>query len=170
ERQIMQSHVEAGVRIVESITELSSVAPLVAASHERLDGRGYPLGLKGSQIPIGSRINLVVDAYNALTTNRPYRPARSREDALSELEANAGTQSDPQVVRALRTALEQPQALPSAPSPGWIKLLRRPAFALLWAGELVSFIGDNIFFVAITLWVLKLTGSATALAASLIAA
>jgi putative nucleotidyltransferase with HDIG domain len=170
EWKIMQSHVEAGVRIVESISELSSVAPIVAASHERVDGRGYPLGLKESQIPIGSRINLVVDAYNALTTNRPYRAARSANEALSELEANAGTQFDPQVVRALRTALEQPQAHPSAPSPGWIRLFLRPAFALLWAGELVSFIGDNIFFVAITLWVLKLTGSVTALAASLIAA
>ena len=170
EWQVMLSHVEAGVRIVESISGLSGIAPIVAASHERIDGRGYPRGLNAAEIPIGSRINLVVDAYNALTTNRPYRPAISPEEAISELEANSGTQFDPKVISALRTALGYPQPDEHPSVPGWIKLFSRPAFALLWAGELVSFIGDNIFFVAITLWVLKLTGSATALAASLIAA
>lgn len=170
EWKVMQSHVEAGVRIVESISGLSGVAPIVAASHERIDGHGYPLGLKGSEIPIGSRINLVVDAYNALTTNRPYRPARSPQAALSELEANSGTQFDPQIISAFRRALGHPHDVESTLSPSWIMLLSRPEFALLWIGELVSFIGDNIFFVAITLWVLKLTGSATILAASLVAA
>jgi putative nucleotidyltransferase with HDIG domain len=170
EWKVMQSHVEAGVHIVESISGLSGVAPIVAASHERIDGRGYPQGLKGSEIPIGSRINLVVDAYNALTTNRPYRPACSAEAALIELEAHAGTQFDPRVISALRSALGYSKAQASMPSSGWIMLFSRPAFALLWTGELISFIGDYIFFVAITLWVLKLTGSATVLAASLIAA
>ncbi|TMI77434.1 MAG: MFS transporter [Bacillati bacterium ANGP1] len=171
EWEVMRSHVEAGVRIVESIGGLADVAPIVAASHERLDGRGYPLGLKSAEIPIGSRINLVVDAYNALTTNRPYRPARSPEAAFQELEAHSGTQFDPRVVSALRTALGQHQRV-GVPSgrPAWLTLLQKPAFALLWFGELVSFIGDNIFFVALTLWVLKLTGSATMLAVSLIAA
>jgi len=171
EWKVMRSHVEAGVRIVESIGGLAGVAPIVAASHERLDGLGYPLGLNSKEIPVGSRINLVVDAYNALTTNRPYRPARSSEAALQELEAHAGTQFDPRVVSALRIALGHRQRV-QVPSgrPAWLTLLQRPTFTLLWFGELVSFIGDNIFFVALTLWVLKLTGSATTLAMSLIAA
>ncbi len=171
EWKVMRSHVEASVRIVESIGGLAGVAPIVSASHEQLDGRGYPLGLKSTEIPIGSRINLVVDAYNALTTNRPYRLARSSEAAFQELEAHSGTQFDPRVVSALRAALGQHEGaeLPLE-RPAWLALLQRPAFALLWFGELVSFIGDKMFFVALTLWVLRLTGSKTTLAMSLIAA
>jgi len=171
EWQVMRSHVDAGVRIVDSIGGLAGVAPIVAASHEQLDGRGYPNGLKGEDIPLGSRIMLVIDAYNALTTNRPYRAARSQEAALQELEKNSGTQFDPRVIASLRIALGhyQTRAVPGG-KPAWLALLRQPAFGLLWFGELVSFIGDNVFFVALTLWVLKLTGSATILAVSLIAA
>lgn len=168
---LMRLHVEAGVRIVESIDGLAGVAPIVAASHEQLDGRGYPLGLKGEDIPLGSRINLVVDAYNALTTNRPYRAARSSDAALAELDRNAGTQFDPDVINALRVALGSRYPRSEAErSPTWLALLRRPAFGLLVVGELISFIGDYVFFVALTLWVFKLTGSATILATSLIAA
>jgi HD-GYP domain-containing protein (c-di-GMP phosphodiesterase class II)/MFS family permease len=171
EWQIMQSHVEAGVRIVDSIFGLSQISPIVGASHERLDGRGYPKGLSGDEIPIGSRINLVVDAYNALTTNRPYRPGRSPEEALVELAAHSGTQFDPRVVDALRMALGYSQTLPSTKNePTWLGLLRQPAFALLWGGELISFLGDQVFFIALSLWIYKLTGSAAMLATTLIAA
>lgn len=171
EWQVMRGHVEAGTRIIESIRGLEHVAPLVACSHEHMDGSGYPQGLKGEEIPLGSRINLAVDAYNALTTDRPYRRARSPEDALRELEAHAGTQFDAQVVATLRVALGMGRPQPvSRRLPDWVVLLRRPAFALLWGGELVSFVGDNVFFVALTLWVLKLTGSATMLAVTLVAA
>lgn len=171
EWEVMRSHVEAGVRIVESIERLAEVAPIVSASHERIDGGGYPRGLKGDDIPLGSRINLVVDAYNALTTDRPYRPARSSREALRELEAHVGTQFDPRVVAALRVALriqypkEQQIRLPI-----WVTLLGRPAFGWLWFGQLVSFLGDEVFFIALTVWVYQLTGSATVLAATLVAA
>ena len=67
--------------------------------HERWDGGGYPDGLRGSQIPIGARIVFVVDAYHAMVSDRPYRRAMSEADARAELEANAGTQFDPDVVR-----------------------------------------------------------------------
>jgi len=171
EWQVMRSHVEAGVRIVESIGGLAEIAPIVAASHEQLDGGGYPRGLKGDGIPLGSRINLVVDAYNALTTDRPYRAARSPEAAFREMEAHAGTQLDPRVVAALRIALGYPRVREApARTPAWLTLLRQPAFALLWGGELVGFFGDNLFFIAVTLWIIELTKSATVLAFTLVAA
>lgn len=173
EWHVMRTHVEAGVRIVESIGGLSGVAPIVAASHEQMDGRGYPNGLRAKDIPLGSRINLVVDAYNALTTNRPYRAARSSEAAIRELERNAGTQFDPQVIEALQVALRRRRApAPAQPrrAPEWSLLFRQPAFALLWSGQLVSFVGDEVFFIALTLWIFQLTGSATILAAALVMA
>ncbi|HYM71187.1 MAG TPA: MFS transporter [bacterium] len=185
EWRIMQSHVEAGVRIVESISGLAEIAPLVAGSHENFNGTGYPSKIAGDQIPLSSRINLVVDAYNALTTNRPYRAARSSDAAIQELEAHAGTQFDPRVVAAFRAALgyaragrrdrsvadERGAPGPSARrKPSWVALFREPAFALLWTGQLVSFLGDEIFFIALTLWVYQLTGSATVLALTLITA
>ncbi len=178
EWQIMRSHVEAGVRIVESIGGLAEVAPIVAASHERIDGGGYPLGLKGNEIPLGSRINLVVDAYNALTTNRPYRDARSPELAVQELEAHAGTQFDPRVIAALKVALRhQPSPGALERAPGLVAsllhpltLLRRPAYGLLWVGQVVSFLGAEIFTIALTAWVLELTHSAYMVALTFIMA
>jgi len=171
ERDVVRTHVGAGVRIIQTIQGLADVAPIVWASHERLDGAGYPRGLKGDEVPLASRIILAVDAYNALTTDRTYRPGRPPEAALQELEAHAGTQFDPRVVKALGEVLglSRPRRASTAP-PAWLVLLRRPAFALLWAGEMVSFTGDQIFFVALTLWVLKLTGSATMVAVALVAA
>jgi len=171
EMEVVRSHADAGARIVRSIQGLAEIAPIVEASHERFDGAGYPRGLAGDDIPLASRIILAVDAYNAITTDRPYRPGRPPAVAVRELEAHAGTQFDPRVVRALRAALGMPGPPREAPArPTWATLLRRPAFTLLWAGEMVSFVGDNIFFVALTLWVLKLTGSATMVAAALVAA
>jgi putative nucleotidyltransferase with HDIG domain len=171
ERDAVRSHVDAGVRIVETIKGLAGIAPLIAASHECWDGSGYPHGLKEEEIPLGARILHVVDAFNAITTDRPYRPGRSPGTALRELDAHSGTQFDPRVVAALRAVLGLPRPRTElAGSPAWLSLLRHPAFGLLWMGEFVSFIGDTIFFVAITLWVLKLTGSATMLALTLIAA
>jgi putative nucleotidyltransferase with HDIG domain len=70
ERDVIRSHVDAGVRIIKTIRGLADVAPIVEASHERMDGAGYPKGLKGDDIPLAARIILAVDAYNAMTTNR----------------------------------------------------------------------------------------------------
>jgi putative two-component system response regulator len=71
------------------------------SSHERMDGNGYPDGLSGDDIPLPARIVFVADAYDALTTARPYRPARPPLEALDEIRANAGTQFCPRVVEAL---------------------------------------------------------------------
>lgn len=170
EYETVRTHVDAGVRIVQTIRGLAGVAPIVGASHEHIDGVGYPSGLKGENIPLAARIILAVDAYNALTTDRPYRAAQSPQAAVRELEAHAGTQFDDKVLIALRNAIGLPRPKSPAILPAWAILLRQPAFRLLLAGELVSFIGDNIFFVAVTLWVWKLTGSATTLAITLVAA
>ncbi len=93
-------HPGMGADFLSGIDELSEVASAVRHHHEHMDGTGYPDGLKGEAIPILARVLAVADAYEAMTSERPYRPAISSEEALSELQANAGTQFDPVVVDA----------------------------------------------------------------------
>ncbi|GAP10438.1 protein containing uncharacterized domain HDIG [Bellilinea caldifistulae] len=95
---VMRQHPEIGARILRLVHGLSEVAQLVLAHHERYDGSGYPYGLSGDAIPLGSRILAVVDAFGAMTTDRVYRPALSFRDALAELKRCAGTDFDPKVV------------------------------------------------------------------------
>jgi len=102
---LMKEHPVIGERILRAIPGLGGVARIVRHEHERWDGGGYPDGISGDQIPIGSRIILTCDAYHAMTSDRPYRKAMSHEDALRELRKNAGTQFDPQVVEALMGCL-----------------------------------------------------------------
>ncbi len=109
---IMKTHVTLGQSIV-SGAELTEEAIWILHHHERLDGRGYPAGLSGSEVPIESRIILVADAYEAIISDRPYRKGRSGSEAFAELEIHAGTQFDPLCVEALKAALkleEVPQA------------------------------------------------------------
>jgi HD-GYP domain-containing protein (c-di-GMP phosphodiesterase class II) len=82
------------------------VLPIVRHEHERWDGRGYPDGLAGEDIPLGSRIILACDAYSAMTSDRPYRPAMSDTEAAAELLAAAGSQFDERVVGTLLALLE----------------------------------------------------------------
>jgi HD-GYP domain-containing protein (c-di-GMP phosphodiesterase class II) len=99
---VIKTHTLEGQRMLDRIGGLmSNVGRIVRSSHERYDGRGYPDGLAGDEIPIESRIVFCCDAYNAMTTDRVYRPALSQSEALAELRANAGTQFDPGVVEAL---------------------------------------------------------------------
>ena len=86
---------------------LARVGEVVRSCHERWDGRGYPDGLAGEQIPIAARIVFACDAYNAMTTDRPYRAAMTREAAVAELRANTGNQFDPRCVTALVKVVEQ---------------------------------------------------------------
>jgi len=106
ERAIMREHPVIGERILRRTPELAGIAPLVRHEHERWDGCGYPDGLAGEAIPIGSRIILACDAYNAMITARPYRKPMTCGEAIAELERNAGTQFDPEVVAALLEVLE----------------------------------------------------------------
>lgn len=71
----------------------------ISAHHERWDGKGYPKGLQGEEIPFEARIIAVADAYDAMTSDRPYRKAFSKEDAVNEMIKNAGTQFDPEIVQ-----------------------------------------------------------------------
>ncbi len=102
---VMREHPVIGERILLRTPELAAIAPMVRHEHERFDGNGYPDGLIGTGIPMGSRVILACDAYNAMITARPYREPMSHDDACAELEAGAGTQFDPDVVSALMAAL-----------------------------------------------------------------
>ena len=98
--EFMHRHTLVGERIVLAAPALAYTAPLIRSSHERIDGQGYPDGLAGEQIPIGARIIAVCDAFDAMTSDRPYRAATTPEAALAELARCAGTQFDPEVVQA----------------------------------------------------------------------
>jgi diguanylate cyclase (GGDEF)-like protein len=102
----IRRHPIIGERIVSAAPALSGVAPLVRASHERWDGTGYPDGLSGQMIPLGARIIAACDALDAMVSERPYRSARSLDEARAELRRFAGTQFDPDVVDALLQALD----------------------------------------------------------------
>jgi len=88
---------------------LGDIGHLVRSCHERWDGAGYPDGLAGEQIPLVSRIVCACDAFSAMTTDRPYRRAMDRHEAIEELRLCAGTQFDPQVVDALILAADAPR-------------------------------------------------------------
>jgi putative nucleotidyltransferase with HDIG domain len=98
EFETMKLHVDAGADILSTIDFPYPVVPIVRAHHENWDGTGYPNRLKGAEIPIGARILSVVDCYDALTSDRPYRPAMSDADALAIIRERRGTMYDPDVV------------------------------------------------------------------------
>jgi HD-GYP domain-containing protein (c-di-GMP phosphodiesterase class II) len=100
EWKFMREHTVIGERILAAAPALKGVAALVRSSHERWDGDGYPDRLAGEEIPLGARIVAVCDAYHAMTTERPYSPGMSHDEAIAELRLCAGTQFDPAVVDA----------------------------------------------------------------------
>ncbi|HHT9118715.1 MAG TPA: diguanylate cyclase, partial [Candidatus Hypogeohydataceae bacterium YC38] len=104
---IMKGHVERGIEILERIPESEEILPIVVATHEHYDGTGYPRGLSGKNIPLESRIIAVVDAYQALVSKRPYRPAKSPEEALEILRASSGKEYDPKIVRIFISLLKK---------------------------------------------------------------
>jgi HD-GYP domain-containing protein (c-di-GMP phosphodiesterase class II) len=98
---VMREHTIVGERILRAVPGLGPVARIVRHGHEHVDGTGYPDGLRGEEIPLGSRILLACDAYDAMISARPYRDAMSHEAAAAELQAGAGTQFDARIVDAL---------------------------------------------------------------------
>jgi len=113
ERAIMETHPELGERIIAPIDRLQDVGAIVRHCHERWDGRGYPDGLAGQDVPLESRIIFVCDAYHAMTTDRPYRKRLSHPEAVRRLRESAGSQFDADVVEIAVTVIERA----GAPSP-----------------------------------------------------
>jgi len=107
EWEIMRSHVVVGGELVGRIDAFAHLAPAVRASHERWDGGGYPDGLTATEIPLAARIIAACDTYDAIVTERPYRPARTPREALVELRRVAGSQLDETVVKALELELAE---------------------------------------------------------------
>jgi HD-GYP domain-containing protein (c-di-GMP phosphodiesterase class II) len=118
----MRTHSELGARILAG-ADLGDIAEWVFAHHERVDGEGYPLGLRGEEIPLEARILAVAEAYAAMTSESAYGPARSHEEAAAELRRCAGTHFDPAVVDALLGSIrtgtrraEEPEPVPWVPA------------------------------------------------------
>jgi putative nucleotidyltransferase with HDIG domain len=97
EYSFIKSHSEIGANILKTIKSFKHLVPAVYHHHERFDGKGYPHGIKGEQIPLYARIIAVADSFDAITSSRPYRRAFPLKDALSELEQNKGIQFDPYI-------------------------------------------------------------------------
>ena len=104
ERAIIESHSERGAQLVATVSQLEDIVPVVRHHHERWDGRGYPARLSGQSIPLGSRVIMLADTIDAMTSDRPYRAALPREVVLAELERMAGAQFDPELTRAFLTS------------------------------------------------------------------
>jgi putative nucleotidyltransferase with HDIG domain len=100
----MRSHPEVGAKIVAGVGFFGKIIPYVLYHQERFDGTGYPHGLAGDAIPIEGRLVAVADAFDAMTTARPYRPARSPQQALEIIQQDSGAAFDPQIVRAFMDA------------------------------------------------------------------
>ncbi|MFI1395098.1 HD-GYP domain-containing protein [Streptomyces sp. NPDC020681] len=147
ERRVIELHPEYGHEMVRGIGFLGEARAAILHHHERLDGSGYPYGLVGRQIPEFARVVAVADAFDAMTSTRTYRRARPVASALEELKRCAGTQFDPQMVRALVRALErhgwetavtadEPAWVPAQPERGpgpWAESL--PVRAAVWGRE-----------------------------------
>jgi HD-GYP domain-containing protein (c-di-GMP phosphodiesterase class II) len=129
EFEVMKTHTTKGANILRPVTQLAEMLPGIELHHEALDGRGYPYGLKGDQIPLLARVIAVADTFDALTTNRPYQQAHTPEQALQIIRNLAGKRLDPDAVAALlavyargeiriqRFTIKRPVAPPPAVNP-----------------------------------------------------
>jgi putative two-component system response regulator len=122
EYSIIKSHSEIGAAILNTIKLFKPLVPAMYHHHERFDGRGYPQGIEGEQIPLHARIIAVADSFDAITSNRPYRKAFPLKDALSELEQNKGIQFDPYIADVFIEILND--------SPYYFSLHREPEYYL----------------------------------------
>jgi putative two-component system response regulator len=119
EYQQIKQHPELGARIVAPMRFARDVTPIIMAHHEAWDGSGYPYGLRREEIPVGARIVAIVDAYDAMITDRPYRSALSRTRALERLRARAGLQWDPDLTALFVELVERDElVLPARQSTG----------------------------------------------------
>jgi HD-GYP domain-containing protein (c-di-GMP phosphodiesterase class II) len=107
EMKIMRKHPVIGESIVKPIHSLSNLCDVIRHHHEFLDGTGYPDGLKGDEVSVGARILAIVDAFDAMTTDRPYRKAKTHEEAFAELRRFSGTHYDDRIVESFIKVLSE---------------------------------------------------------------
>jgi HD-GYP domain-containing protein (c-di-GMP phosphodiesterase class II) len=107
EFEVIKRHPKKGSDILRPLEQLKSCLPGILHHHERYDGKGYPQGLKGEEIPLCARIIAVADTFDAITSNRAYRPAKAAEKALAIIEDGVGTQLDPACVEAFKQVYEK---------------------------------------------------------------
>ena len=110
---VMRQHPEIGARLVERVEFLRPAVNIILTHHERYDGQGYPRGLRGECIPLGSRIFQIADTLDAIVSDRPYRLGQSLEAALDEIQRHSGSQFDPLVVEALQSIAPGLDLLPA---------------------------------------------------------
>jgi HD-GYP domain-containing protein (c-di-GMP phosphodiesterase class II) len=109
EFEIMRLHSTIAIRMLERVEGLKDSLPMIKHHHERFDGKGYPDGLTGHDIPLGARIIAVAETFDVLVSDVPWRDALTLEEAVQELRSNRGTQFDPMVVDAFLTAIDDKQ-------------------------------------------------------------
>ncbi len=114
----VRSHVDVGAHIIRQTGFLDHILPFAVSHHERLDGRGYPLGLSGAEIPLGGRIIAIADAFDAMASDRAYRRAMPVAAALAQLRAGAGTQFDGDLVELFCASIER-DGVPAGVDPSW---------------------------------------------------
>ncbi|PKK92817.1 MAG: histidine kinase, partial [Tenericutes bacterium HGW-Tenericutes-6] len=111
EWEIIKKHPEIGYRILASSPEYSEIALDILSHHERYDGKGYPRGIKGEDIPIRARIITVADSYDAMVSERPYRKPLTHEEAIEEIKRYLGTQFDPHIGQLFIDLFQNPKEL-----------------------------------------------------------
>ncbi len=107
EFSVMKQHSLIALRILDKVDGLEGATPMIKHHHERWDGKGYPDGLAGDQIPVGARIIAAAEAFDILTSNVPWKESMSVEQAIEEIESCSGTQFDPLVVESMKTAWDK---------------------------------------------------------------
>ena len=171
EYEIIKTHPMEGAQILAEHPEQKDVATIVRHHHERWDGKGYPDGLRGEEIPIGSRIVNACDAFDTITQARVFRPTvKTPAEAIYELRELAGTWYDPTVITALEQIVAQrwgvaiPARPPESRGPTYRELLAIPAFRRLWLGQAVSYFGDMMNTTGLAIMLLLITHSAVVIA------
>ena len=114
EYEIMKGHVKNSIKMIYYLPDMNYVIPAVVAHHERYDGKGYPEGLKGDDIPYLGRILTLADCFDAMTAIRPYKPALSSDYAVSEIEKNKRTQFDPELADVFIRLVKEGKIVPDS--------------------------------------------------------
>jgi HD-GYP domain-containing protein (c-di-GMP phosphodiesterase class II) len=131
ERLLIRAHPVIGAGLLADVPTMCDIYPCILHHHERWDGRGYPDGLSGENIPLGARIIAVADSFDAMTTDRPYRRGLGAEAAIAELVRHEGTQFDKRCVIAFVQLVQRGEIVPPTRATGDVKFAQRPVIERL---------------------------------------